>query len=100
MKNYYIYGTKEINFNSLQEDLALLFKCTLNEHDSSWWGIYAKGATKENLNIKLYPNFVEGEGHHVENKNFNYLLEIISTETSNIASNSKYSYQLISHKKL
>ncbi|KZN57792.1 hypothetical protein N473_26685 [Pseudoalteromonas luteoviolacea CPMOR-1] len=75
VKHYFTYITKEGNYELLKVVLAKAFSTEFVDHESGWWGEYA--LSKNECKIKLYPNFVSGEGYHHEGKpNFPYLLEI------------------------
>lgn len=104
MNHFYTYGTKEPSFKKLKENIAQLFNVELIEHESSWWGVYAKGETPQIKEIKLYPNFVEGEGLHVDEGDFIYLLSISypenPTEIPGLVSSGKNNFQLIRHNAL
>jgi hypothetical protein len=104
MEHFYTYGTKESDFEKIKSDLSELFNVKLQEHESSWWGIYAKGENSIINEIKLYPNYVEDEGLHEEEGDYKYLLDIsypnkpkdnpVSVESS------PYNFVLVRHNEL
>jgi len=104
MKHFYTYGTKESSFEKLKEDISQLFNVELQEHESGWWGIYAMGETPQIKEVKLYPNFVEGEGFHEDEGGYSYLLAISYPENPydipGLVSSSQNKFQLIRHNEL
>lgn len=77
MKHYFSYGTKENDYELLKRILAEAFSIEFTDRESSWWGEYALWRGESELSIKIYPNYVEGEGYHEEEKVwYLYLLEI------------------------
>ena len=94
----------ESDFEKLKEEISHIFKVVLSEHESSWWGIYALGRTPTIEEIKIYPNFVEGEGFHEEQGSYSYLLGLSSSENNNeipeLVSASRNKFRLIAHNEI
>ena len=101
MNHFFTYGTENKNLEELTIDISKLFNVQLKEHESSWWGIYAIGKTSSIKEIKIYPNFVEGEGYHEENTNHEFLLTITDPENHiqipEIMKNNVSKFELIIH---
>lgn len=77
MKHFFVYATKENDLNLLKEKVENAFKCSFTDHESEWFGEYALWNGEDNKSIKIYPNYVEGEGYHIDEfPEFAYLLEI------------------------
>ncbi len=77
MKHFFIYITKESNYELLKQTLALAFSIEFTDRESSWWGEYALWRGDDNHSVKIYPNYVEGEGYHEEDRQDSpYLIEI------------------------
>ncbi|KZN65025.1 hypothetical protein [Pseudoalteromonas luteoviolacea] len=72
-----LYVTKDSNYERLKALLAHAFSIKFSDRQSGWWGEYALWQGSYELSIKLFPNFVAGEGFHEEKKReYPYLREI------------------------
>ena len=77
MKHYFTYITKEADYDLIKSVLSKAFEVEFTEHESGWWGEYALAKNANEFPIKVYPNFVHGEGYHEEQKkDYPYLVEI------------------------
>ena len=101
MKHFYTYGTKESDLNAIKSDLSSLFGVTFSEHESGWWGLYALSSSPSIKEIKIYPNFVEGEGYHEEDEGLHYLLSISCPEHPDqipeLVKQSKFDFKVVRH---
>ena len=101
MNEHFTYGTEEDNFEKLKKIIGNSFDVPMEEHESGWWGIYALAKSQEFEQIKLYPNFVEGEGHHNRDHELKYLLDISfpsgSINLANIIKEIPVNFKLVKH---
>ncbi|MFC3153488.1 hypothetical protein ACFOEK_20785 [Litoribrevibacter euphylliae] len=74
MSHYLTYATKEESYDYIKEVVAEALGVDFEDHESGWWGEYAQDPK---CAIRIYPNFVEGEGYHEKaEKDYVYLLEL------------------------
>ena len=104
MSDYLTFATDASTFEEIKKNIELLASTELCEYESGWWGIYAQGKSHLANEIKLYPNYVEGEGYHEKDKNISYLLSFsMATDVEKIkeiVSKSMFSFKLIRHETL
>lgn len=77
MDHFFIYATKVSSMELLQKEIEHAFKISFSKHESGWFGEYVLWQGDKNEAIKIYPNYVVGEGYHEkEFKEFPFLIEI------------------------
>ena len=104
-KHHFTFATKESDYALLKETLAEKLSIELTDHESSWWGQYALHENQTSLSVKIYPNFVDGEGYHEkEKKDYPYLLEICRNnnpqQVNEIISNLPINFELVRHNEI
>lgn len=97
--------TKESDYELLKSVLAEAFSIEFTDRESGWWGEYALWKGENDHSVKIYPNYVEGEGYHEEEKgDYPYLLEIpFRTDPDfikKVVSNLSVRFELVRHNEI
>lgn len=81
MKIFDVYGSKTGNIDKNIEEVFNSLQIKLKLHESSYSGEYLRAEIPSGGNIKLIPNFHEGDWHEEDYKEYLWILEINNVKT-------------------